>query len=640
MRGPGFSRLAVALLVLLGFFLSTRGYCSREGDQAYRLPLLLHERDRRVLANDTFVRYFDVFNPHKGSLALIDLATRPFGLSVGLFALFVLTFLATGVGLERLGRAVWPEYAGSAGIVAMSLVFVAQAGNIGTNHLFEPLLLDRLMAFALGWLAIGCAVAQPEGSGRWSPAFVGLAALIHPSLGIQLAMLLGAAWLIWAGLGEQSWVGSLRSLGLLSIAILPGYWLNIGGTSALLDGASADEYRLFCVELQSPQHMLPHLWRTPQWLAWGCYPLLGLLAVETWPPPARRRLLVLLVVALSGLGLAWFGVEVLRSLPFTLFQPFRVATIVRGLCLVLVSGHMVRLWRLGTMLGRLRSALLIAGLLGDWTLVVVSAFELPMVFRDRLGTAAAKRLRGYEGVLLATAFATLAGGLAFLMRHDTECGHLVLLPAGLSAVLFGGWIARREWMWTPRRTLFRLGLAWAVPLLALAANLLPESSLAIQAALVKKCRFAEVPTDDLERLALWCRAHTPEDARFIGPPGPKTFRLWALRGLAFNRAGSPYHASGVADWAARFRDHVAFEGTDASFVRAYQTNRQVLERRYDGLGDRALAALAGRQGASYVLARATGSYAGSSALQALHTEGRYTIFRVLPEAQVARAMPR
>ena len=61
---------------------------------------------------------------------------------------------------------------------------------------------------------------------------------------------------------------------------------------------------------------------------------------------------------------------------------------------------------------------------------------------------------------------------------------------------------------------------------------------------------------------VWCREHTPADARFIGPPGPKTFRLWSLRSLAFNRAGSPYHAAGLADWAARFRDHVGFDGPD------------------------------------------------------------------------------
>ena len=49
--------------------------------------------------------------------------------------------------------------------------------------------------------------------------------------------------------------------------------------------------------------------------------------------------MILLGVNLVGLALAWFGVERLRNLRLTLFQPFRMATVARGLCLVLVAGH-------------------------------------------------------------------------------------------------------------------------------------------------------------------------------------------------------------------------------------------------------------------------------------------------------------
>ncbi len=50
--------------------------------------------------------------------------------------------------------------------VAVGLVLAAKAGNIGTNHLFEAMVLDRLMAFALGWLALAQVVTDPLGS-RW-----------------------------------------------------------------------------------------------------------------------------------------------------------------------------------------------------------------------------------------------------------------------------------------------------------------------------------------------------------------------------------------------------------------------------------------------------------------------------------------
>ena len=55
--------------------------------------------------------------------------------------------------------------------------------------------------------------------------------------------------------------------------------------------------------------------------------------------------------------------------------------------------------------------------------------------------------------------------------------------------------------------------------------------------------------------------------------------------MAFNRAGSPYHAEGLADWASRFRDHVAFRGSTAEFARTYLADRHTLEARYQAMSD-------------------------------------------------------
>ena len=97
------------IFLILGLYLTLRGYHSRDNDQAYRLPLLLHHQDPALFADDPFVRSFDAFNPHRGYLALLDVASRPLGLSAGLFLLFTLTFAATCIGFDRLARAVWPE---------------------------------------------------------------------------------------------------------------------------------------------------------------------------------------------------------------------------------------------------------------------------------------------------------------------------------------------------------------------------------------------------------------------------------------------------------------------------------------------------------------------------------------------------
>src|SRR5260221_384760 len=97
------------VLLLLGTYLTTRGYHSRDGDQAYRLPLLIHQLDSTVYAKDPFVGAFATFNPHRGYLALLRLDAGLLGLSAALAALFAATFTMTAFGIERLARWVWPE---------------------------------------------------------------------------------------------------------------------------------------------------------------------------------------------------------------------------------------------------------------------------------------------------------------------------------------------------------------------------------------------------------------------------------------------------------------------------------------------------------------------------------------------------
>ncbi len=369
-------------LVIAGAFLTLRGYHSFDGDQAYRLPLLLHWQAPEVYATDPFVRAFDAFNPHRGYLALLAAASRPCGLASGLAGLFALTLAGTMLGVDRLARAVWPDRGERVGLVAVVLVLVAKAGNVGTNHLFEATLLDRLVAFALGWLALAAAVRDPRRGVRWAAPLLAAATLIHPSVGLQIALTLGVAWLVWAigpGRGEVSWVGAVGSVLALGVAVAPGLGLIGGQSGRLLAGMPLDEFRQWAVRVQGPQHMLPSTWRLPQWLAAGCYPVLaGLAYFGRDRGPASRRLALLLVVNLVSLTLAYVAVEVVGDLRATLFQPFRMATLGRGLCLILVAGRVLGLWERGDLSNRGRAALIAVGLAGDWTLVVATAVELAM----------------------------------------------------------------------------------------------------------------------------------------------------------------------------------------------------------------------------------------------------------------------
>jgi hypothetical protein len=686
----------VVCALMLGVYLTTRGYHSFDGDQAYRLPLLLHHQDSRIYSDDPFVRSFDAFNPHCGSLIVLDALTRGLGLSAGLFVLFVLTFVITCRAVERLGRAVWPDSGPNIGWVAVTLLLAAKAGNIGTNHLFEAMVLDRLMALALGWQALATAVSSPEQAWWRSSAAIGLATWIHPSAGLQLAMVLAASWVAWSLVGRRMEVSAgmaIRSLAMLTLAVLPGLVVNVPSGASLTGTLPESVFWLLSVELQSPQHMLPHLWRMPQWLSWSCYLTLatlqlgsggftralhdciayarrtppsppfvrgrkksgelprlppltkgGLGGVYSQWPPARCRLVASLAVILAGLGVAWFAIEVLHQVRVTIFQPFRMATLARGMAIVMVSGRLVALWRSSGPLNRVRAIVLATGFLGDWLMVVATLAEVAVSIVEAVAS------RFVAGPVKAAVFlGAIAWGINFLGHHDTESGHIPLLAAlglGLAVAMGKRWTDRRQPHAAPARMprpaccwALALTAAWLIPIAALLAGVSalnhPEPCHPLVKGLIDRCRFVPVPLDDIERLALWCREHTHRTACFIGPPGPKTFRLWSRRSLAFSRAASPYHAAGLADWFARFQEHVDFHGTPADFVRAYLADRHRFEARYQALSEAQRAGLAVRQGASYVIAAAPQDDAPScnskrcaSPLELVHAEGRFAVYRV------------
>jgi hypothetical protein len=666
-------------LLILGFYLTLRGYHSFDGDQAYRLPLLLHRQNPQLYADDPFVRAFDEFNPHRGALWTLDVLSRPLGLPAALFVVFVLTFVATCLGIERLARSVWPDAGHAVGFLAVGLVLAAKAGNIGTNHLFEAMVLDRLIAFALGWLALGRMVDDEPRQNLWASAAIGCATLVHPSVGLQLAMLFCTCWAAWSLLGRWTGVRFGTAIwGMIGVvvAVLPGLGVNFAGGALVTRDMPADTFWRLSVELQSPQHMLPHLWRMPQWLAWSSYIVLAGLtctagygaatrgrgfatggADRSLPcPPARLRLMIALAIILVGLAAAWLFIEVRHDVPATVFQPFRMATTSRGIALVLVAGRLLALWQRGTSLGRMRAILLTVGFIGDWLLVVVALAELAVSIAEatRSRIAGVDSLRFIDGAVW---LVMLAVGLNFLGHHDTEYGHFSLLwalGAGLLVEILrhrsqrnpSSRIGRMEW--TAPRIAGALALAWFVPLAALLAAAIPWnhpwSRHSVVTTLLNRCRFIQVPVDDVERLALWCKENTPPSARFIGPPGPKTFRLWSQRNLAFNRSGSPYHAAGLADWYARFQDHVDFHVAPAEFVHAYVKERHRFEARYQALSDTKRAALAVRQGAGYVIAAAPmASDRGNeptqqtdSKTELLHVEGCYAVYRVNVDTLVQR----
>ncbi len=528
---------------------------------------------------------------------------------------------------------------------------------------------------------------------RWRPAlWIALATLVHPSVGLQLALVLAASrtiWCVFHRLTRINITAQLWGLIALAFAVMPGLAMNFTPGGSVQGEMPDDLFWLLSVELQGPQHMLPHMWRMPQWLAWSCYFALAGLSLtrlvnfgawkgeapsearqnsaraEPCPPgiasacPARTalaRLTIALSLVLMGLAVAWYLIDVRNYVSITIFQPFRMATLARGIALVLLAGRLVALWRRGDALARMRAILLPVALTGDWLLVVTTAAELAVSAVESMRTLI-PRCHGWWPVDWFAWLGFIAAGLNFLGHHDTEYGHIPLLATlglGSTVVLIEQARQRGRFLrwtpgWTPRRVKTAALASWIVPTTALIVAVIPSDyygsrwSQSLAWSLLNRCRFLAVPLDDIERLAVWCREHTPQDARFIGPPGPKTFRLWSERSLAFNRSASPYTGAGLADWFARFQDHVDCHADPVDFVRAYVTHRHEFESRYQAQSAAAKAALAARQGAEYVLAAAPGADPDYSSipsaadpLELLHVEGRYAVYRARPTTLARR----
>ncbi len=641
------------VLVAFGVYLTLRGYHSLDGDQAYRLPLMLHMHDPLLYAADPFVRSFDAFNPHQGYLLVLDGLSGLIGLGAALFVIYSCVFILTCYSINTMARAVWPRAGQAAGVVAVALILIAKAGNIGTNHLFEAELLDRLIGFALGWLAFSQVIENPERGRLVAAGAIGLAQWIHPTLGLQLGLVLAISWFAWPLVGGRTAIGFRVAAGgaaMLACALAPGVWQSLAQSHTLFEGLTTSEFRLLSIELQGPQHMLPHLWSSPQWLAWAGYFVLAALALarvgeasilETQDAgtAARARFALMLGIVLIWLGVSWVAVEPLGSVSATVFQPFRMASVARGLALVALSARVFRLASRGDTIGRVRAVVLVVGLgASDWAFVIATAFELAAA----LGDARWPRSR-FAAV---PAWTVLGYGFFFLSRHDTASGHGPLLVAVATALVIP-W-KRVALSFTGRapssgRVTRALLISWATPIAALivgcwitcVAETLQTSHRRTPRwlyAVATHCRFAAIPNDDTERIALWCRSNTPLDAVFLGPPGPKTFRLWSRRALVCNRAASPYHARGLNDWARRYRDIVNFKGTMSELVATYVQSRHQLEHRYLDRSDDDLARLATRQGAGYVIAdigpadQPRGGKA--SRLERLHFEGEWAVFRV------------
>ena len=615
-------RLATAVGAVVTF----GGYQSRVVDQCYRLPIVARMNDQALYVADPFVRAFDTFNPHWGYGRLLNTMASAIGLSGALFGLYVATVALTLASLWRIRRALAPALPAWSDWLVVAVFVLCRAGNIGTNHLWEDHLLDRQIGYALLWFALAEWLAG-ERRKAWSiPLAIGLTAIIHPGLGVLAAALWAGIFVAGLPFGETHKRETIRFLTILAVAMVPWAVAYLPQSKILAEGVDPALFWSLATELQGPQHMRPVHWRESQW--WAAFAILaaglgGLVAARRdFARPAVIRAGLWAVPIVLGLALATALVEIAHSLPVTMAQPFRLATPLRGLCLILLIPHLASLIRSGGIAGAARAGALILCLRGDRAFVAAVGVELVMTSFSWLSRQFTniERKPGYDLIALSIAGFPAAW---WLIRRDTADGEVLLLSGYLTGAAFalivprvGPRIAMRFSSGTNgfrnARAWRICAYAWAIPLASAVVGIAdPAGESAICQALAGRWRIQEVPTSDVERLAVAARTTLPADALVLAPPRDKAFRHWSRRSVVVNVAGSPYQAKALADWAERLRI-VAGEPCDLTdFARNWPENRVAWETYYEKAPASQLDAWATRFGATAIVTRARSDHPDS-----------------------------
>jgi hypothetical protein len=635
---------ALRLATAVGAVVTASGYQSRVVDQCYRLPIVTRMRDSTAFANDPFVQAFDTFNPHLGYGKLIIGVSSIIGDSAALFVLHIATLALAIWSIFRIRESLFPELPRWSDWVLISAFVLCRAGNIGTNHLWEDHLLDRQIGYSLLWFALAEWIGGRERRFATIPLTVGLMAIVHPGLGVLTAALWTAVFGLGALLSSSSLKETVRFGSLLAIVMIPWAILYLPQSKTLTEGIDSDLFWSLATELQGPQHMRPVHWREPQWWAALTFLVIGAGGLfsqrSTCNRPASKRALHWALPIIAGLALAVILIEAAKILPVALAQPFRLATPLRGLCLIASIPWITNLIRTGSPLGAARAGALLLSLRSDRAFQAAVSVELVMIAVDRVSeNLAFSRARRVLPSIMLLFFGLLATFWLFL--KDTADGEILVaggyVSGGLIAYLIGkirdrgiSDVAFLNQAMTSHRARRICMYAWMLPFAAIFdGSLDPRGDSSVSRAIVARWRVQEIPVSDMERLAVESRTKLAPGSLVLAPPRDKSFRSWSGHSVVVNVAGSPYQARALADWAERLRV-VAGEPCDLTeFSRRWPENRFAWETHYEKADAGQLDAWAARFGANAIVTKRTpdkGPTLDSFGWQAVVHEGAMTLW--------------
>lgn len=585
------------ILTATGLVITINGYQSRVVDQCYRLPIMEQMMGSPAYHGDLFVNAFEKFNPHLGYLKLLWFGSSLFGLSLWMFMIYSLTLGICIFAIWNIRKSLFPKIPVWSDWLLVIMFTLCKAGNIGTNHLWEDHLLDRQIGFSIGWLTLAIWLGENQIKLYFIPILCGLMAIIHPGLGL----LFTALWLGVLGASALQKALSYRQLlGLTSVflaAMLPWAVLYLPQSRILKAGVEGQLFWELATELQGPQHMRPIFWRATQWYAAMLLYFLGMASffMMRHEIPSRKifsKILLWVSIVTLGLTIAIPAIEFFHDINITLAQPFRLATPLRGLMLVLILPTIVRSLQSCELLQWCRTAALILSLRNDMSLSVMLLMEFLSILLDCLTNKfTTYNLSNLNKLVL---IISQMAGCVWLFKHDPKQGQQLILGGYLlgcigyffyqyNKSIFIRINSIMHSMKIQKRKQLRIAFyAWAAPLLAVIMGGYDPSGLLWTAEkIATKWRIYETPISDAEKMGFWIDRNLPRDLLILSPPRDKSLRLWSHRSVVLNVAGSPYQAEALEAWASRLQTLSGFQGNLAEFCSKWPTDRVAFETFYE-----------------------------------------------------------
>ncbi len=204
---------AIGFCVLLT--LNSGGYHYGVSDQAFYIPVVLHEIDPRlfphdgalIAAQDRLLFFDDWFAPLVSALGV--------SLPVAFLVSQIVTLLLLYGALVGLGLALYRSWCTLGGLLALMTVRhrIPDTGANSVEGYFHP----RMLAFAVGLAATAFFL---RGRSKVALALVVVAILIHPTMGCWFAIMVGGAALLSGGIARRTlvlWSVPMALVGALTL---------------------------------------------------------------------------------------------------------------------------------------------------------------------------------------------------------------------------------------------------------------------------------------------------------------------------------------------------------------------------------------------------------------------------------------